>query len=156
VASGGAVLDGRRAAGVGNTRWFAGTRPSGDRGSIAISAAWPTSWTTSASSWGPRPRGRSPWPFPDRTFAAVVVTNYLWRPILADLVRSVGPGGWLPVRDLRRRQRAASAARRTGVPPASGELLEAVHGGFRVVAYEDVIVERSRARRRFSASPPPR
>ena len=30
-----------------------------------------------------------------RTFAAVVVTNYLWRPILDDVARAVAPGGWL-------------------------------------------------------------
>src|SRR5207248_4921885 len=34
-------------------------------------------------------------PVAGRTFAVVVVTNYLWRPILGELVGSVGPGGWL-------------------------------------------------------------
>lgn len=36
---------------------------------------------------------RGPWPFEGLTFDAVVVTNYLWRPLLATLVASVGPGG---------------------------------------------------------------
>jgi len=86
----------------------------------------------------------SPWPFPDRPFAAVVVTNYLWRPILADVVRSVGPGGWLLYETF------AVGNERFGHPTnpdfllRPGELLGAVHGGLRVVAYEDVVVEQPR------------
>src|SRR5260221_13022255 len=34
-----------------------------------------------------------PWPLEGRQFAAVVVTNYLWRPRLADVVACVGAGG---------------------------------------------------------------
>ena len=37
----------------------------------------------------------APFPVAGRTFAAVVVTNYLWRPILDDVARAVAPGGWL-------------------------------------------------------------
>lgn len=36
-----------------------------------------------------------PWPFADRRFDAVVVTNYLWRERLADVVACVAPGGVL-------------------------------------------------------------
>ena len=36
-----------------------------------------------------------PWPFAGRAFEGVVVTNYLWRPILADIVAAVAPGGVL-------------------------------------------------------------
>lgn len=35
------------------------------------------------------------WPFSSRTFAGVVVTNYLWRPLLPAIVASVAPGGVL-------------------------------------------------------------
>ena len=35
------------------------------------------------------------WPFHDRRFDAVVVTNYLWRERLADVVACVAPGGVL-------------------------------------------------------------
>lgn len=34
-----------------------------------------------------------PWPFPDKRYAAVVVTNYLHRPLLRLLRDSVAPGG---------------------------------------------------------------
>jgi SAM-dependent methyltransferase len=37
----------------------------------------------------------APWPFAGRTFAGVVVCNYFWRALLADLVASVAPGGVL-------------------------------------------------------------
>lgn len=37
----------------------------------------------------------APWPFAGRTFAAVVVVNYLWRPLLPTLVAAVAPGGVL-------------------------------------------------------------
>jgi SAM-dependent methyltransferase len=86
----------------------------------------------------------SPWPFTGREFAAVVVTNYLYRPILADVVRSVGPGGWLLYETF------AAGNEQYGRPTnpefllRPGELLEAVHGPFRIVAYEDVIVDQPR------------
>lgn len=35
------------------------------------------------------------WPLEDRRFALVVVTRYLWRPILARLFDAVAPGGVL-------------------------------------------------------------
>lgn len=37
----------------------------------------------------------SPWPLRDRRFAAVVVVNYLYRPLLPRLVAAVAPGGLL-------------------------------------------------------------
>ena len=37
----------------------------------------------------------NPWPLGDRLFAAVVVTNYLHRPLFPNIVAAVAPGGWL-------------------------------------------------------------
>src|SRR3546814_10655610 len=37
----------------------------------------------------------SPWPLPDRSFAAVIVTNYMHRPLFPALAASVAPGGLL-------------------------------------------------------------
>jgi SAM-dependent methyltransferase len=37
----------------------------------------------------------APWPFAGRTFGAVIVTNYLWRPLLPAIVAAVAPGGIL-------------------------------------------------------------
>jgi len=36
-----------------------------------------------------------PWPLPGRRFDAVVVTNYLWRPLFPALLDAVAPGGLL-------------------------------------------------------------
>jgi SAM-dependent methyltransferase len=80
-------------------------------------------------------------PFAGRRFAAVVVTNYLHRPLLPALVAAVAPGGWLLYETF------ATGNERFGKPsnPAflldPGELLEAVRGVLRVVAYEDLQVD---------------
>lgn len=82
----------------------------------------------------------SPWPFAGRLFAGVVVTNYLWRPILPNIVASVAPGGALLYETF------AAGNERFGKPSnpdfllRPGELLEAVQGRLRVVAYEDIEV----------------
>ena len=36
-----------------------------------------------------------PWPLPGECFDAVVVTNYLWRPLVPRILDAVGPGGVL-------------------------------------------------------------
>ncbi|MFN3867593.1 MAG: class I SAM-dependent methyltransferase [Hyphomicrobiaceae bacterium] len=78
-------------------------------------------------------------PFPIRgSFAGVIVTNYLWRPILPDIVAAVAGDGLLIY------QTFAAGNERFGRPsnPAfllrPGELLEAVAGRLVVVAYEYV------------------
>lgn len=37
----------------------------------------------------------APWPLPGERFDAVVVTNYLWRPLMPALLEAVAPGGLL-------------------------------------------------------------
>ena len=86
-----------------------------------------------------------PWPFADRRFAGVIVTNYLWRPILPDIVASVAPGGALLYETF------ATGNERFGKPSnpdfllQPGELLDAVRGAFRIVAYEDIEQSEPRA-----------
>jgi SAM-dependent methyltransferase len=43
----------------------------------------------------------APWPLPGRSFDAVVVTNYLWRPLLPAIVAALGPWRRADLRDLR-------------------------------------------------------
>jgi SAM-dependent methyltransferase len=77
-----------------------------------------------------------PWPLSGRRFDAVVVTNYLWRPLLPTLLGSVADGGVLIYETF------ADGQQRVGRPAnpdfllKPGELLGAVQG-LRVVAYED-------------------
>ena len=84
------------------------------------------------------------WPYAGRRFAGIVVTNYLHRPLLAALVDSLEPLGMLVYETF------AKGNERFGKPsnPAfllePGELLEAVRGKLRVLAYEDRVVEAPR------------
>ena len=77
-----------------------------------------------------------PWPFPDRQFAAVVVTNYLHRPLFPTLLDALVPGGLLLYETF------AIGNARYGRPssPAfllkSGELLDLARGRLQIVAYE--------------------
>ncbi|MFC3225624.1 class I SAM-dependent methyltransferase [Marinibaculum pumilum] len=50
-------------------------------------------WRVQADLEGGGERGG--WPFRDGSFALVVVANYLWRPILADIFAALAPGGVL-------------------------------------------------------------
>ena len=92
VAPGGTVLD--LACGSGrHLRWFAqrGCRVTGvDRDAAALQAAQALGEMITADV------ENGPWPLPGRTFDAVVVTNYLWRPLLPTLVESVAAatGSW--------------------------------------------------------------
>jgi len=85
-----------------------------------------------------------PWPYAGRAFDAIVVTNYLHRPLLPTLVASLEPGGVLVYETF------ALGNERFGKPSnpdfllAPGELLEAVRGKLRVIAYEDVTVDTPR------------
>jgi SAM-dependent methyltransferase len=85
-----------------------------------------------------------PWPYGGRIYGAVVVANYLHRPLLPRLVDAVAPGGVLLYETF------AVGNERYGRPsnPAfllqPGELLEAVRGRLRVVAYEDVDIAEPR------------
>ena len=82
-----------------------------------------------------------PWPFAGRVFEGVVVTNYLWRPILADIVASVAPGGVLLYETFARGNEQFGHPRNPDFLLKPGELLDAVRGELRVAAYEDRIVE---------------
>ena len=77
-----------------------------------------------------------PWPFESGKFAGVIVANYLHRPIIADIVAAVAPGGALIYETF------AVGNERFGRPKnpdfllRDGELLEVVRGNLTVIAYE--------------------
>jgi SAM-dependent methyltransferase len=81
-----------------------------------------------------------PWPYAGRRFDAIVVANYLHRPLLPVLADSLEAGGVLIYETF------AQGNERFGKPSnpafllAPGELLEAVRGKLRVVAFEDLVV----------------
>ncbi|HEV8627221.1 MAG TPA: class I SAM-dependent methyltransferase [Acidimicrobiia bacterium] len=82
-----------------------------------------------------------PWPFVGRAFQGVVVTNYLWRPILPDIVAAVAPGGALLYDTFARGQEQFGRPHNPDFLLTPGELVDAVRGALRVAAYEDLIVE---------------
>ena len=85
-----------------------------------------------------------PWPFGERRFAAVVVTNYLHRPLLPALVAAVATGGHLLYETFARGNERFGRPANPDFLLRPGELLRAVAGQLRVVAYEDRIVRRPR------------
>ena len=84
------------------------------------------------------------WPYAGRRFDAVVVTNYLHRPLLPILVDSLEPGGLLIYETFARGNERFGKPSNPDFLLAPGELLEAVRGRLRVLAYEDLVVDRPR------------
>lgn len=83
-------------------------------------------------------------PFRGERFGAVVVANYLYRPILPDVVEAVGPGGILIYETFAKGNERFGPPRNPDFLLDPGELLEGVRGNLRVIAYEDLIVEEPR------------
>ena len=127
-------------------RWFAGrgcaaTGIDRDAAALAVAASWGTVVQADIEN--------GPWPLPaagntegPETFDAVVVTNYLWRPLLGLMARSLSPGGVLLYETFAKGNETVGKPSRPDFLLQPGELLSAF-GHLRVVAYEDG----------FSASP---
>lgn len=79
-----------------------------------------------------------------RRFEGIVVTNYLHRPLLPALVSAVAPDGVLIYETYARGNERFGKPTNPDFLLKPGELLEAVKGRLRVVAYEDLIVEEPR------------
>lgn len=85
-----------------------------------------------------------PWPYEGRRFDAIVVTNYLHRPLLPRLVESLEPGGVLIYETFARGHERFGKPSNPDYLLAPGELLQAVAGKLRVLGYEDVVVDEPR------------
>lgn len=81
-----------------------------------------------------------PWPLAGRRFDAVVVTNYLWRPLLPTLVASLAEDGVLIYETYAHGQQSVGRPANPDYLLQPGELLAAA-AGLRIVAYEDGYVE---------------
>ncbi len=77
-----------------------------------------------------------PWPLAQERFDLVVVTNYLWRPLLATVVDSVAPGGVLIYETFAVGNASVGKPSRPDFLLQAGELLQ-VCAGLRIVAFED-------------------
>lgn len=82
-----------------------------------------------------------PWPYAAQQFDAIVVSNYLHRPLFSHLVAALAVGGVLIYETF------AVGNERYGRPTnpdfllKPGELLEVARGRLRVIAYEDLYIE---------------
>ena len=85
-----------------------------------------------------------PFPLAGRRFAGIVVANYLYRPLFPALIAALGPGGALIYETFARGNERFGKPSNPDFLLEPGELLEAVRGQLRVIAYEDLIVERPR------------
>ncbi|KQT11145.1 class I SAM-dependent methyltransferase [Ramlibacter sp. Leaf400] len=136
VPAGAPVLD--VACGRGrHMRWFAGRGhpvTGIDRDPEAIAAVAPLGRALQADI------ENGPWPLPGETFGAVVVTNYLWRPLWPAILASVAPGGVLVYETFAEGNEEVGKPSRPDFLLRNGELLEACRG-LRVVAYEDGFLE---------------
>jgi SAM-dependent methyltransferase len=81
-----------------------------------------------------------PWPLPGRRFDAVLVTNYLWRPLFPALRTALADGGLLIYETFARGQEAYGRPSRPEFLLAPGELLAAA-AGLHVLAYEDGLLD---------------
>jgi SAM-dependent methyltransferase len=80
------------------------------------------------------------WPLTDRRFDAVVVTNYLWRPLLPRIVDAVAPTGVLIYETFAIDNETVGRPSRPDFLLRRGELIAAV-AGLRLIAFEDGFLE---------------
>lgn len=100
-----------------------------------------------------------PWPLlhdgQPRQFDAVIVTNYLWRPLFPLMLESLAPGGVLIYETFASGNETVGRPSRPDFLLRHGELLEAF-SALRIVAYEDgFIAEPARFVQRLAAVRPP-
>ena len=77
-----------------------------------------------------------PWPLAGERFDAVVVTNYLWRPLMPSLLASLADGGVLIYETFALGNEAFGRPSNPDFLLRPGELLRCCRG-LHVVAYED-------------------
>jgi SAM-dependent methyltransferase len=132
VPAGGSVLD--VACGHGrHMRWFAqrGHAVTGvDRSREAIAAVADLGRAIEADI------ENGPWPLDGDAFDAVVVTNYLWRPLIPRILASVAPGGVLVWETFAAGNETVGKPSRPDFLLREGELLQCA-AGLHVVAFED-------------------
>ncbi len=84
------------------------------------------------------------WPLGARTFATVIVANYLWRPLLPHLVGAVADGGTLLYETFALGNATFGRPSNPDFLLRPDELADAVAGELQIVAFEQGRVERPR------------
>ena len=87
----------------------------------------------------------APWPLPDDArFAAIVVTNYLYRPLMPRLVDALAPGGVLIYETFAQGNETVGKPSNPAFLLAPGELLAVCAPALRVIAYQDGFLSQPR------------
>ena len=81
------------------------------------------------------------WPYEGRRFDAIVVANYLHRPLFPRLLAALAPGGLLIYETFAAGNERHGRPRNPDFLLRRGELLELARGRLRVLAFEDLEVE---------------
>ena len=81
-----------------------------------------------------------PWPLAGQQFDAIVVTNYLWRPLVPDILAALAPGGLLIYETFAAGHEAVGRPSRPEFFLQRGELLR-LFASLRTLAYEDDFFE---------------
>jgi SAM-dependent methyltransferase len=137
---GGEVLD--LACGSGrHARWLAA------RGWRVLAADRDASALQSASGEGVQTQqadfeNGAAWPFTERRFAGIVVTNYLHRPLFPALLSSLAPGGILIYETFALGNAQFGKPSNPDFLLAPGELLDLLRPALHVLAYEDGYVDK--------------
>lgn len=97
------------------------------------------------------------WPLGKGAFDGVIVTNYLWRPTIPDVLGAVAPGGLLLWETFATGNERFGRPRNPDFLLGPNELLHAVLPGFEVLAFESVVDEgpEPAAWQRIAARRPP-
>jgi len=80
------------------------------------------------------------WPLGDRRFDGVIVTNYLWRPMLPAIVGAVGPAGALIYETFGAGQERLGRPRNREFLLQPGELIDVARPTLTIIAYENVVL----------------
>jgi SAM-dependent methyltransferase len=86
----------------------------------------------------------SPWPLAGRRFGAVVVTNYLWRPLFPQFMASVAVDGVLLYETFAIGNQDYGRPSNPDFLLQPGELIDLVQGRLQIVAYEHGYLEQPR------------
>ena len=78
----------------------------------------------------------SPWPLPGRRFGAVVVTNYLWRPLFPQILDAIAEDGLLLYETFAVGNEAYGRPTNPDFLLRPGELIELARGSLQIIAYE--------------------
>jgi len=81
-----------------------------------------------------------PWPFSQSTFSAIIVTNYLYRPIFPKIVSSLKPNGLLIYETFAEGNEAFGHPKNPAYLLKPGELLSGSFSTLKILAYEDLVI----------------